>query len=167
MDRAAVVERIESAWAPQPQPTKIAYDDTGHHLECLAVAKFFGGKTWNEVSWPVLSTYQGDRSSCLCFMSPEAFRYFLSSYMLIAVNDYSAADVTGDSAWLSLELGERAVGFTPSQDAAIRTFVAYMSRTHQGSPTYTRASVLSRWGVAPVACQATLVGRRCRGLVES
>jgi len=150
MDRAATVKAIESAWSAEQLPTRIAYDDTGYHLECLAVAQFFHGKTWKEITWPVLSTYKGDRSACLCFMSPEAFRYFLSSYMLIAIDNYPEADVTADSAWLSLEpQKERAKGFTPSQSAAIRAFIAYMSRTHRGEPPYTDVTTLSQWDVAP------------------
>jgi len=150
MDRASVVNLIESAWATEPLPTRIADDETGDHLECLSVAQFFRGKTWKEITWPVLTTYMGDPSACLCFMSPEAFRYFLCSYMLIAMNSYAEADVSGDSAWRSLESREeRLFGLTSNQQAAIRAFVAYMSRTHRSEPPYTEARVLSQWGVAP------------------
>jgi hypothetical protein len=150
MDRTSVAKLIESAWAAEPLPTRIADDETGYHLECLAVAHFFRGKTWKEITWPILTTYKGDRSACLCFMSPEAFRYFLCSYMLIAINNYAEADVSGDSAWRSLESREeRLFGLTPKQHAAIRAFVAYMSHTHRSESPYTEGQVLSQWGVAP------------------
>jgi hypothetical protein len=152
MNRSSVIEMIRTAWSFEPQPShdQIAYDNSGRHLECAAVRAFFTGKSWEEVTWPILSTYRGDRSACLCFMSPTAFRYYISSYMLIAIEHYADADVAGDSAWFGLEPRDgRVFTFTTPQRAAICAFVEYMQATHADEAPYDEhPKVVSYWRVA-------------------
>jgi hypothetical protein len=152
MDRSSVVELIRSAWSveSQPLPEDIPYDNSGRHFECAAVGAFFAGKAWEEMTWSVLSTYKGDRSACLCFMSPSAFRYYLANYMVIAIEHYREADVTGDSAWYSLEPSRgRVAELSHSLRAPIYAFLEYMVITHADEAPYAgRADILLNWQAA-------------------
>src|SRR5436190_2091938 len=91
---------ISDAWADVEYPgdSAIAYDNTGHHLECNQIAEFFHQKHWQDICISVLRTYVGDESACLSFMSPEAFRYYLPAYMFVAIDHYDCADITASSA---------------------------------------------------------------------
>lgn len=69
------------------------------NLEANAITNFFKGKHWKDVTLDKLQKeYSGDASACLFFMTPEACRYYISSYMVIALFDYDKADVIADSA---------------------------------------------------------------------
>ena len=130
---------ILEAWsdAPYPGDDAIAYDQSGRHLECALVAGFFRGKRWKDVTLAALRSYRGDASACLAFMSPQAFRYYLPAYMLIAIDDYAEADVIADSALNMLTPGElqeywneRAKGFSQRQREAILSFLNCLDRHH-------------------------------------
>ena len=139
--------------APYPGDDAIAYDQSGGHLECAQVAEFFRGKRWKDVTLAALRSYRGDASACLAFMSPEAFRYYLPAYMLIALDDYAEADVIADSALNMLTPGElreswneRAKGFSQRQREAILSFLNYLD-THHGAdyPVHGPKDALRYW----------------------
>lgn len=142
MSVEAVRSKILSAWRNlQPLPAEaIGYPSEGLHLERDAVTQFFAGKSWEDISWDELLKYKGDRSACLSFMSPEAYRYYLPSYMLVALDHYLESDVSADSAWWSLSpptdtmLGQywadRVAGFSRAQKEAILSFLQFMLHEH-------------------------------------
>jgi len=67
-------------------------------LEAQAIERFFTVRQWPDVTAATLrDDYPGDASACLIFMAPPAFRHFLPAYMLMALEDYVAADVSVDS----------------------------------------------------------------------
>lgn len=149
---------IVEAWsdARYPGDDAIAYDQTGRHLECTQVADFFRGKRWPQVTLAALRGYRGDASACLAFMLPEAFRYYLPAYMLIALDDCAEADVIADSALDMLTPGEqreywneRAMGFSKKQREAILSFLEYLD-THRGAdyPAFGPKEALRYWARA-------------------
>ena len=119
---------------------EIGYSSEGLHLERDAVAHFFAGKSWWDVTWTELLKYKGDCSACLSFMSPVAYRYYLPSYMLVALDHYIESDVSADSAWWSLSpptdpmliqyWADRVAGFSQVQKEAILSFLKFMLHEH-------------------------------------
>ena len=149
---------IEEAWASSEYPgdSKIAYDKAGYNLECKQVADFFRGKKWNNVTLSALRAYRGDASACLHFMSATAFRYYLPAYMLIAIDDYSDADVVADSAVNALAPAapgplrefwvERVSGLSPKQSKAIVEFLSFMQAEHaEDYPVHGPKDALRHW----------------------
>ncbi len=149
---------ISEAWsdAPYPGDDAIAYDQSGQHLERAQVAEFFRGKRWKDVTLAALRSYRGDASACLAFMSPEAFRYYLPAYMLIALDDYAEADAIADSALNMLTPGElreywneRAKGFSQRQRGAILSFLNYLDAHHGADyPVHGPKDALRYWASA-------------------
>jgi len=152
---------IADAWADGQYPgdDAISYDKSGYHLECKQVADFFRRKHWKDITLPVLCTYRGDASACLSFMSPEACRFYLPAYMLIAIDNHDEADVVAESAWSMLlpkddpsladYWRERAAGFSPKQRKAIVSFLRFLQQ-HYGSdyPAVGPQNALSYWEAA-------------------
>lgn len=140
LNSATIRSKIFDAWHNLPTPSQISDSETGKYLECDQIAQFFSGKRWEEVSWQELCKYKGDRSACLSFMSPDAYRYYLASYMMVALNNYAEADVSADSAWYSLipptdsglnhYWAARVSGFTKDQKNAILLFLQFMLDAH-------------------------------------
>ena len=94
---------------------------------------FFAGRRWEDVSLDVLrDEYDGDASACLCFMSPQAFWYYLPAYMLIAIDAYDEADVVGHAAVNALVADDltRRSGLTAPQRRAIVAFLEFMQDRH-------------------------------------
>jgi hypothetical protein len=149
---------IQRGWdaAPYPGDDNIAYRADGYNLECIQVADFFRGRSWKDITLKALKAYRGDRSACLSFMSPDAFRYYLSAYMLIALDNYADADVVGDSAVNALTPQprgplqqfwiERASGFTQEQKSAIVAFLQHMAFEHEADyPVHGPKDALPHW----------------------
>jgi hypothetical protein len=142
MNVEAIRSQILDAWqTSRPLPAEaIGYPGEGLHLERDAVVQFFAGKSWEEISWNELLKYKGDCSACLSFMSPEAYRYYLPSYMLVALDHYLESDVSADSAWWSLAPPtdpmlnqywvDRVVGFSQAQKEAILSFLQFILSEH-------------------------------------
>ncbi len=64
-------------------------------LEAQAIERFFAVRQWPDVTAATLwDDYPGDASACLIFMAPPAFRHFVPAYMLMALEDYVAADIS-------------------------------------------------------------------------
>lgn len=134
---------LESAWADIACPARgdVAYDSSGCHLECNAVAAFFAGKAWNRITLGDLQNgYDGDESACLCFMSAAAFAYYLPTYMLLALDHYAAADLASDAPVAALTpvadplladfQAERFSAFSTEQRAAIVAFLEWIVQEH-------------------------------------
>lgn len=63
-------------------------------LERQEIKETFQNKRWEEINYNYLEkNYDGDKSACLNFMTYEAFRYYLPSYMLICIQSYEECDV--------------------------------------------------------------------------
>lgn len=158
VNQQVVVQLIRDTWADARYPgdDKIADDTSGYHLECNQVAAFFRGKDWHEITLRELARYDGDGSACLSFMSPSAFRYYLPAYMLIALEDYSDADVAAYSAihclnpQLNTSLADfkakRFELFSADERQAIVAFLSFMQREHgQECYWYGLKDTLSYW----------------------
>ena len=145
MNAEELKREIATAWADEKYPgdDNNAYDLSGRHLECNAVAKFFCGKHWRRITLDSLShAYPGDGSACLSFMSPAAYQFYLPAYMLIAIDSYNEADVTADAAMFSLTPWRepesdmyawwktKVTGFTFAQREAIVAFLKYLLVAH-------------------------------------
>ena len=150
--------QIERAWdaTRYPGDDNIAYRQDGSHLECMQVADFFRGKSWKDITLQCLRTYRGDGSACLSFMSPEAFRYYLPAYMLIALDNYGEADLIADSAVNALTpqprgplqrfWEERVSEFTRDQKRAILAFLRHMAAAHEADyPAHGPKDALPHW----------------------
>ncbi len=67
-------------------------------LEAQAIERFFAVRQWPDIMAATLwDDHPGDASACLIFMAPPALRHFVPAYMLMALEDYVAADVSVDS----------------------------------------------------------------------
>lgn len=118
---------------------KNQYDE---NYEGNQMANFFRGKTWQQITLKSLQDeYNGDGSACLCFMSSEAFRYYLPAYMIIAINEYLEADVIRDSAIYALSppadndliesWNEKISNFSDKQKEAIIKFLQFIHENYK------------------------------------
>lgn len=141
MDADALKATIRSAWAGAEAPIPESVAPGEPWSEAGRITAFFGGRRWEDVDLGALrDQYRGDGSACLYFMSAEAFRYYLPSYMVIALEDYDDADVVGQAAVNALTpttnpslAGDEAVrydGFTRPQRRAIVAFLELMQHRH-------------------------------------
>ena len=161
MSIETVRTKILNAWRDLPliPANEIAYSADELDFERDAVAQFFAGKHWRDVSWVELQKYDGDCSACLSFMSPAAYRYYLPVYMFVALDHYRESDVSADSAWLSLSpptdatfvqhWADRVAGFSTSQRDAVLSFFEFMIHEHGNDYTYDRErlnNAVSYWG---------------------
>ena len=112
---------------------------TGINLEADQVARYFAGKTWDQVTLADLDqNYVGDASACLGFMTSQAFRYFLPAYLCECVRWLYEADVTFDTTLRRLTPSASSLapeGFSEFTDAlsqmqksAIAHSLSYISR---------------------------------------
>ena len=144
MNSEELLSQIEKAFGDlsKPEKNEIASDTSGYHLECNQVAEYFAGKAWREITAQLLwSEYIGDGSACLSFMSPQAFVYYLPTYMTIAINEYEHADVIADSAIYALTpekeedlkdwWKERISVLNSKQIICIISFTKYMLENHE------------------------------------
>ena len=126
-----------------PGDNNICYKNNyGRDYEGNQMAMFFRGKTWEQITLKSLrDEYNNDGSACLSFMSPEAYRYYLPAYMIIAINEYEDADVIGDSAIHALSFPQdnelikfwiqRNSNFSDKQEEAITKFLQFMHENHE------------------------------------
>ena len=78
-------QTIESVFTDVPYPgdgniTRCPY----HCAECLAVAKFFKGRSWQGNTVEELREHH----TALALFTPEAFHYFLPAFMLASIDGY-------------------------------------------------------------------------------
>lgn len=117
-------------------------DSEFYDLERLQIKEFFRGKKWDSITLQGLDLdYVGDPSACLNFMTGEARRYFLPTYMLITINEFEEADVIVDSTVYILmpksiegkdfdRFFEWTEQFSALQKNAIKNFLLYLKKNH-------------------------------------
>jgi hypothetical protein len=132
---------IRSAFASTPYPgdDRLVTDDGGRDPETRDVAKMLSGQRWDQVSLDTLRA----RAESLPLLTPEAFRYYLPAYMLGVFEHWNDVDVVRDSVLYNLTppnersgrkwefFRTRADQFTPSEGAAIASFLRFMSDRYQ------------------------------------
>ncbi len=98
---------IESFKAvPYPGDENIVENKPYLDIESDQIKGFFRGKSWREITIErLVNDYIGDHSACLGFMTPTAFRYYLPSYMLICICNYTEADMSYESLFYKLTRG--------------------------------------------------------------
>jgi len=113
-------------------------------LERAAIDAFFHGKRWQDIGLDDLRNgYKGDESACLTFMTPQAFRYYLSAYLLFCLEDFREARMSnllpGTIWWLELDENnrenaalffDRFDGYNEAQKRDIALFLKQMSEHH-------------------------------------
>ncbi len=153
-----VYEKIHESFdnIPYPGDKNIGAHPPGVCLETDAVVEFFHGKQWQDITLEELQEgYKGDASACLDFMTPDAYRFYVPAYMLIALSNYNDADVIADTAinsfippdessddmyqWWEQRIG----GFLLEQREAIIAFLEYMQDAHaEDYPIHSPAEAL-------------------------
>ena len=141
MTEQILVQLIDAAFGNLPCPAEhaIGAHERGYCLETDQIVDFFSSKHWRVISATALwNDYVGDGSACLCFMSPEAFRFYLPTYMMIAIREYQDSDLMADSAINALlpsasahSWWEKRVSvLTKQQREAAVAFLHYMQEHH-------------------------------------
>src|SRR5579862_6719575 len=134
----ALKQSIEEAFASVPYPgdeniTRCPY----RCAECSRVAAYFKGKTWSDHKAEDLRAYH----MALSLFTPEAFQYFLPSFMLVSMDAYEKGDLIPDAIRLHFEFAEEARGhfevrmskFTTAQRHAIIDYLVQMEQKGAGS----------------------------------
>ena len=142
MEQIEILKIIEEAFRDRPYPgdNHLASLEPPVSFEYSDVTKYFKGKHWKEITWKSLEKdYPGEACSCLCFMTPEAARFYLPAYMVIAINNYDEADVVASTA-LNFLLPppsfsmtwwkERVSLFSQNEKKAIVAFLEYLKEKH-------------------------------------
>lgn len=145
INKNEIVQLIKEAFnnIPYPGDDNIVYENQyDENYEGNQMAKFFRGKRWQQITLKSLQNeYRCDGSSCLCFMSPQSFKYYLPAYMIIAVEKYEEADAIGDSAIYALSppqdndliesWTQNISGFSEKQREAIVEFLQFMHENYK------------------------------------
>lgn len=93
-------EKIAAAFADVAQPGDDAITHCPYQcFECTAVAGFFKGKAWKDISVNDARHYHG----ALNVFTPEAFHYFVPAFMLASLAAYDKHDIIPDSIRYHLE----------------------------------------------------------------
>ncbi len=101
MTKDDVLKAIEEAFraAPHPGDEHFAGQVSQCPSEYSYVADYFKGKHWKDITLDGLQKdYPGPHDACLSFMSPEAFRFYLPSYMVIAITEEGSGDTATEAA---------------------------------------------------------------------
>lgn len=91
--RAELAARIERSFSDLSPPMLITVVPGEDDLESRAVARAFGGRHWRHITPGLVQS----RPEAIAFLSAEAFRYFLPGYLLLALRNIEALDVSFDS----------------------------------------------------------------------
>jgi len=131
-------EKIAAAFADVPPPA----DENITHcpyqcFECTAVAGFFKGKRWQDISMADARHYHG----ALNVFTPEAFQYFVPAFMGASIEAYDKHDIIPDSIRYHLEFAlehreyfhVRMSKFSGTQRRIITDFLREMERRGAGS----------------------------------
>src|SRR5262245_25577787 len=113
-----------------PGDDKLVYDNSPEHLECADVASLFRGKHWKDISLELLQY----NSESLAFFTPEAYKFYVPAFLIIAISAYDRADLIPRSLLSSLTIPKKdgetkkrfldKMGlFSADQRAAIRHFL--------------------------------------------
>lgn len=120
---------IQAAWAHAAVPPLPAGD---RHDEATTVARFFSSRDWRSVDLGVLRAYRGDLSACLAFLPDQAFRYYLASFLIIALEGEGGRRATDVAYFTCLQVMPhedwrgRIEPLDSAQSAAIAQFLRVM-----------------------------------------
>lgn len=121
------------------------------------VNSVFSKQDWKNINFEYLKNhYQGDKSSCLAFMTYEAFRYYLPSYLLICVDSYIESDVIYNQTIIYLTKSQHSAEdfnkkfefYDTNKKTSIAEFLLKMDEIHSGNsiPYYPEMEAfLSYW----------------------
>ena len=142
--RDALVRQIRSAFSDVEYPGDdgIVPDHVGYDPDVDEVAEALAGKRWQDVTSEDIASLRDG----LCFMTSQAFRFYLPAYLTASILDYEEADTAvfctvmlltqprpGDRGYKARQdawFQERVEAMTAGQQAAIRRFLEYMGTEH-------------------------------------
>lgn len=87
---ALLAVRVKRSFHDVPEPNKITTLSESEDFESASISEIFRGKHWRDFT-PQLAQSHPD---AIAFFSPEAFRFFLPGYLLVALQDPHALDVS-------------------------------------------------------------------------
>ena len=131
-------EKIAAAFADVAQPADDAITRCPYQcFECTAVAGFFKGKKWTDITVADARHYHG----ALNVFTPEAFHYFVPAFMLASLEAYDKHDIIPDSIRYHLEFAlehreyfnVRMSRLSTAQKKIITDFLREMERRGAGS----------------------------------
>jgi hypothetical protein len=131
-------ERIATAFADLTPPADEHITHCPYQcFECTAVAGFFKGKKWQDISVADARHYHG----ALNVFTPEAFQYFVPAFMSASIEAYNNHDIIPDSIRLQLEFAlehkdyfhVRMSKFTTAQRKVMTDFLREMEKRGAGS----------------------------------
>jgi len=151
LDARRVSDIVSEAFAHAEYPgdAHIVYDNTDAHPEAQQISRYFRGKRWREVDLPFVKRYDesADASTCLTFMSPEGFRYYLPAFLLLMIRFREELGLVFDTTisklapWANTSdqqmvnfVAQRLAGFTPTQAQAIVTVLQYLREAYPDDP---------------------------------
>ena len=123
---------VRSVFPVEPKPSKLVnYMGGGDPQQ---IVDYFGGKTWPEITMHgLMYEYEGDPFGAMAFMTDEAFRYYLPSFMMISLEEMEIADLVPSNVCWRLTPPDdpaennifltRMSGFSPAQKEVIATYL--------------------------------------------
>ena len=128
---------LDRAFPVMPKPIVLAGRQSCGGDEYAYVDEFFRDRSWTEITLEDLrNAYPGPPDACLCFMSAEAFQYYLPTYLSIFLKHWDEADTIADAAIFALVpasdeklkgwQAERFNKFTSTQRKVITGFLKFV-----------------------------------------
>ena len=135
--RKQLLRDLRRAFPVTPKPVVLAGRQPCGGDEYTYVDEFFRDRSWTEITLEDLwDTYPGPPDACLGFMSVEAFKYFLPTYLSIFLKHWDRADTIADAAVFALVptsderlrawQADRFTQFTSAQRKVISDFLDYV-----------------------------------------
>ena len=131
-------EAIQAAFADVPYPGDNNITHCPYHCRpCQEIADYFKGKTWEGHSEEELR----DHHTALSLFTPEAFQYFLPTFMLASLESYDKVHILPDAIRFDFEFNldhrdyflVRVNRFTAAQRNVIIEFLRHMEAKGAGS----------------------------------
>jgi hypothetical protein len=116
--RTNLIERVRAAFADNQYPgdEKLVYDNTGFHADVAESANSFRSQDWKTIPLDVLVSQRDS----LSFLTPEAYHYFLPSFIIAILSHDEKLDVLRNNTVYSL--------YPPSSEEGFRkTFLSTVS----------------------------------------
>lgn len=143
------VRTIQEAFAAVSYPgdDRIAYDQSGAHLECTQVASAFRGKHWRELD----ARFLMPRRQAIFFLTPEALAFYLPGYLLSGIQEYQEGgiDLVGQVLSKVDPMNTRFEAsialLTAEQRRAVAKFLRYIGEHHDDFPVYGPSGLLKAY----------------------
>lgn len=111
-----LLHELDRVFPVEPKPAILPGRQSCGGDEYGYVEEFFHDLAWNEITLEDLrDRYPGPPDACLYFMSAEAFRYFLPTYLAFFLRSWGEADSIADTAVYAL---------VPTSDERLRDWQA-------------------------------------------